>query len=340
MGVVANDLKEKVYKSAYLLFGEEAYLRTFYKNALKKAMVNEGDNLNFSYFEGTGTEVNEVINLLTTMPFMAEHRVVIVENSGWFSKTGSSDEESATDAGNGRFSELIDTIKALDEDTIIIFSEEKVDKRSKLYKTVQNKGVAEEFVNQTEDSLAKWIFNYAKALNTSIDSNTAYYLVSECGKDMNSLQNELEKLVAYCLERKVITKADVDNVCTHQVNNKIFDMITAIALHKQKEALRLYYDLLTLREPPFYILTLLSRQYTQMLSVKDGVIKGQGAGTIASKTGIKDWLVKRLMEQTRSMSTESIKKNLRACAKADEDIKTGNLTDMLSVELLIISCSM
>ena len=340
MGVVANDLKEKVYKSAYLLFGEEAYLCTFYKNALKKALVNEGDNLNFSYFEGTGTEVTEVINLLTTMPFMAEHRVLIVENSGWFSKAGSSDEEGISDAGSGRFSELIDTIKALGEDTIIIFSEEKVDKRSKLYKAVQNKGVVEEFVNQTEDSLTKWIINYAKSLNTSIDSNTAYYLVSECGKDMNLLQNELEKLVAYCLDRKVITKADVDNVCTHQVNNKIFDMITAIALHKQKEALRLYYDLLTLRESPFHILTLLSRQYTQMLSVKDGVKKGQGASTIASKMGIQDWLVKRFMDQTRSMSTESIKRNLEACAKADEDIKTGNLTDIMSVELLIISCSM
>ena len=91
MGVVATSLSTKEYKNAYLLYGAEAYLRNYYKNALRVALVSEGDNLNYSYFEGTGTNPNEVAGLLSTMPFLAEHRVIIVENSGWMSKSSLKD---------------------------------------------------------------------------------------------------------------------------------------------------------------------------------------------------------------------------------------------------------
>ncbi len=339
MGVVSNSLNSKEYKSAYLLYGSEGYLRNYYKKALKTALVNEGDNLNYSYFEGTGTNPNEVAELLQTMPFMAEYRVIIVENSGFCAKSSGSDSED-DEKISGKLSLLIEGIKSIPDNVIIIFSEEKVDKRSKLFKAITAMGIAEEFEEQTEDMLAKWLSNMAKAGGKRMDPATAYYLVSECGKDMLLLEQELNKLMAWCLERDNITQVDVDTVCTHQVNGKIFDMITAIAMHRQKEALALYYDLLTLRESPFHILTLLVRQYTQMLAVKDGLNKNESAVVIAGKLGIKDWLVKKIMDQVRRMNINDIKRNLEACAKADEDIKNGNLTDGLSVELLIVSCSM
>lgn len=337
MGVISNDISQKDFKSAYLLYGNEAYLRLYYKNALKRELVNDGDNLNYSYFEGGGIDVNEITGLLQTMPFMAEHRVIIIENSGWFSKAGSDSE--GDDKSSGKFSSLIDTIKELMPETVIIFSEEKADKRSKLYKAVSAKGAAEEFSEQTDEQLARWLMNIAKASGKSMSPDTAFYLVSECGKDMMLLENEMAKLTAWALEKDSITIKDVDTVSTHQVNGKIFDMVSAIANHRQKEALSLYYDLLTLRESPFHILTLLTRQYTQMLAVKDSMNRGIPASMTASKIGAQDWLVKKISDQVRRMNLTDIRKNLEACAKADEDIKNGNITDMMSVELLIVSCA-
>lgn len=340
MATVNQDITSKEYKSAYLLYGSEAYLKNYYKNLLKEALVNPGDNLNYSYFEGTSTNVNEVCDLLQTMPFMAEHRVVIVENSGWFAKSGSDDDgEDGGKASGGKTGQLIESLKVLSEDVIIIFCEEKVDKRSKLYKAVCAVGTAEEYTEQSDEQLARWLANIAKASNKQLDSQTAMYLVSECGKDMLLLQNEMEKLLAWCLERNTITVKDVDEVCTHQVNNKIFDMITAIAVRNQKEALRLYYDLLTLRESPFHILTLMTRQYQRMLAIKDASEKREPVGQTASKLSMQDWLVKKIAEQSKKMSMTELKNCLKACAKADEDIKSGNLSDTLSIELLIVSCS-
>lgn len=339
MGVVASSLSSKEYKNAYLLYGSEGYLRNYYKKALKVALVNEGDNLNYSYFEGTGTNPSEVAGLLSTMPFMAEHRVIIVENSGWMAKfSGEEGEEKSS--GDGKLSLVIEGIKNIPEDVIIIFVEEKADKRSKLYKAITSKGVAEEFGEQQDETLARWLINQAKAAGKSMDPATAMYLVSECGKDMFLLEKEIEKLMAWCLDRPGITREDVDTVCTHQVNNKIFDMVTAIAMHRQKEALAMYYDLLVLRESPFHILTLLVRQYTRMLAVKDAMLKKIPLASLAGRLEMQDWLVKKIGEQTRNISLKEIRRNLEACAKADEDIKSGNLTDSMSLELLIVGCSM
>lgn len=339
MGVVASSLSSKEYKNAYLLYGSEGYLRNYYKKALKVALVNEGDNLNYSYFEGAGTNPSEVAGLLSTMPFMAEHRVIIVENSGWMAKS-SGEEGEEKSSGDGKLSLVIEGIKNIPEDVIIIFVEEKADKRSKLYKAITSKGVAEEFGEQQDETLARWLINQAKAAGKSMDPATAMYLVSECGKDMFLLEKEIEKLMAWCLDRPGITREDVDTVCTHQVNNKIFDMVTAIAMHRQKEALAMYYDLLVLRESPFHILTLLVRQYTRMLAVKDAMLKKIPLASLAGRLEMQDWLVKKIGDQTRNISLKEIRRNLEACAKADEDIKSGNLTDSMSLELLIVGCSM
>ena len=102
----------------------------------------------------------------------------------------------------------------------------------------------------------------------------------------------------------------------------------------------MYYDLLVLRESPFHILTLLVRQYTRMLAIKDAMQKRVPIAQIAGTLDMQDWLAKKIGDQTRNISLKEIRRNLEACAKADEDIKNGNLTDSMSLELLIVECSM
>jgi DNA polymerase-3 subunit delta len=338
MGVTANSLKNKDYKRAYLLYGTESYLRRYYKNALKEALVNEGDNLNYSYFEGRGINPQEVVSMLQTMPFLAEHRVVLIENSGWFAK-GSDDDSDSSGENLGGLEGFAEAVKNLSEDVVLIISEEKADKRSKLFKAINSVGICEEFPEQTEDSLVRWLINAAAASGKKMDNRTAFFIVDEVGTDMMLLENELSKLTAYCLLRDAITVADVEEVCTHRINNKIFDMIEAISMHRQKEALRLYDDLLSLRESPFHILALLVRQYTQMLSVKEGIDKNEPAKIIGDRLGMKDWVVKKLAEPARRMTREAIEACLEGCAATDEAIKNGNISDRMGVELLIIDFS-
>lgn len=337
---ILDDIKSRNFKNLYLVYGEEAYLRNYYKNALKNALVTEGDNLNYSYFEGSDCNISEIVDLVNTMPFMAEHRVVILENSSLFSKSSDGGEEENPSPKKGKASGdiLTNALTEISEDVIVIFSEEKPDKRNKLFKLIEKNGCAEEFPKATDDYLRRWIAGYLRNEGKEASGDTINYILSEIGNDMYTLSNELNKLTSWALDKDTITKADVDNVCTHQVNNKIFDMISAIAAHKREEALALYYDLLILRESPYHILTLLVRQYRQLLEVRSLMDNGEASALIASKTAIQEWLVKRFMQSLKGVGKRTLMGYLEACAKADEDIKNGNLTDNMSIELLIISC--
>ena len=64
-----EDLKTGQFKQIYLLYGQESYLKKQYKERFIKAMVPEGDTMNYSYYEGKKTDIKEVIDLAETLPF-------------------------------------------------------------------------------------------------------------------------------------------------------------------------------------------------------------------------------------------------------------------------------
>jgi DNA polymerase-3 subunit delta len=133
----------------------------------------------------------------------------------------------------------------------------------------------------------------------------------------------------------VVTDADVRAISTEHVTSKIFDMIAAIANRQTRKAMELYEDLLTLKEPPMRILFLISRQFNQILQVKELQAKGMDRNTIASKLKLQPFVVGRILPQARQFTREQLLSYVELCVDAEEAVKTGRLQDRLAVELLI-----
>ena len=55
-----EDIKTGQFKSVYLLYGEEAYLKKQYKERMTKAMIPDGDTINYAYYEGKGIRPGEL----------------------------------------------------------------------------------------------------------------------------------------------------------------------------------------------------------------------------------------------------------------------------------------
>ena len=83
MQTLNEDIKNHTFKPVYLLWGEEVFLKRSYKNRLRQAITG-GDTMNYNSFEGKGIDPAEIISLADTMPFFAEKRLILVEDSGWF----------------------------------------------------------------------------------------------------------------------------------------------------------------------------------------------------------------------------------------------------------------
>lgn len=319
-----EDLKTGQFKQIYLLYGEEGYLKRQYKERFTKAMLPEGDTMNYAYYEGKNVDVREVIDLAETLPFFSERRLIVFENTGFFKSAGV---------------ELADYVKEMPPTTYFLFIENEVDKRSKLYKAVKAKGHIVELGAQDEATLKRWVAGLVKKEGKQISESCIMYLLGKIGTDMENIQRELEKLFCYTLERDSIEKEDIDAVCVTQITNHIFDMVNAVAEKKQKKALDLYYELLALKEPPMRILFLLTRQYRILFHVKDLLQKGYGRKEIASKAGLHPFAAGKYMDQAKYFKTRELRKIMEDSADIDQRVKTGLLTDNLAVELFLVKYS-
>ncbi len=319
-----QDIKNQDFRQIYLLCGEEAYLRKQYRDRLREALQQEGDTMNSHYFEGKNTVVGEVTDLADTLPFFAPRRVIVVENSGWLQKGGDA---------------LAQYLPKLPDTTYLILVEAQVDKRTKLYKEIKKLGRVAEFLVQDEETLKRWILGMLKKENKQITGATLQYLLTQTGTEMDQIKNEVEKLLCYTMGQSEITKETVDQICTKRIQNHIFDMIEAIGKKEQKRALQLYYDLLILREPPLRILALMGRQFNFLLQIKELKNKGYSQAAMAAKTGLHGFVVGKYERQAAGFKTEELKKALEACVEADEQVKRGQMTDTMSVELLLVQYS-
>ena len=324
MKTIDEDIKTGQFKAVYLLYGEEAYLKKQYKDKLKNAMADPEDTMNFAAYEGKNINAKEVIDLAETLPFFADRRVILIENSGFF---------------KGSCEDLAEYMKQIPETTRFIFVEEEIDKRSKLYKAVKSAGKIVEFTTQTEELLTRWILSRLKKEGKNITGSVMQLFLSKTGSNMGNIDRELEKLICYCMDKNVIEAADVEAVTTEQTTNKIFDMVNAIAEHDQKKALDLYYDLLTLKEPPMRIMYLISRQFQILLNIKDMSGKGFDNATIAKNAGIPPFAVKRNMAQARGFSMQQLKQAIRDGVDFEESVKTGRMNDQMAAELFIVTYS-
>lgn len=324
MKMLAEDIKNGNFKTVYLLCGEEAYLKKQYKERLIRALCDPGDSMNFSRFEGKSIDPAAIISLADTLPFFAERRLILIEDSGFF---------------KNKCDELADYLPKMPDTTCILFVESEIDKRSRLYKAVQKQGRVTEFQTQDERTLMCWILGTLKKENRKITEATLRVFLEHIGTDMENISTELAKLLSYTEGRDVITTEDVDAICTVQTTGQVFEMIRALSEKKQKRALDLYYDLLALKEPPMRILFLIARQFQQLLVVKSLMSKGYDKAAIASRAKLAPFVAAKCMAQAKSFTREQLEAAVRDCVQAEEDVKTGRLSDTLSVELLILKYS-
>ena len=323
MKAIKEHIKSGSFKQFYLLYGEESYLIKLYRDKLKDAILGDSWQMNFSRFEGKDIDLKEVNDIAQTLPFFNDNRLILVDQSGLFKAQ----------------SDLADILAKAPTSTVFIFTEQEADKRNKAYKLINDRGTISEMKSLDAANLRLFVVSLLKPSNKMITQSICDYLLDKTGSDMENIKNEVEKLISFTLDRDTITKEDVETVVTTQVTGKIFQMMDAIGLKQQGNALALYYDLLSVREKPSHILFLIMRHFNILLQVKELVSHGFAPRLISDNVGIPGFAVSKYISQTKNFSREQLCKSLKLAADTEEQIKTGQINDKIGVELMIIGFS-
>lgn len=314
-----QNIKDKNFHKVYLLYGGEEYLIRTYKNRLKQSMLGR-DRMNYTYFEGKNINENEFINTALTLPFFAERRCIVVENSGWLKAPPEA---------------VAELFKHLPETSNIIFAEKEVDKRNKLYKRIKEIGYVAELSSPGREELKNWAAMILAEEGKKITVKNMDVFLEYTGENMDIIASELEKLITYVGEKEKIDLSDIEDITTIGVNNRIFDMVSAIIMKKTDYAMHLYDDLLALKEPPLRILFFIARHINQLLMVKNFSKMNMERENIAKELGVQPFVVGKLLQQARRFEISALESYLRRCIELEENIKKGEIPERLGVELII-----
>lgn len=317
---IEDELKRNQLSRFQLIYGEERYMVRYYKNMLIQKLSQPDDEMNRTFFRDNSTEPSQIAEAAQVLPFFAEHRLLVVEDSGFF-KTSS---------------DMADYMDTFPETTYIVFVEREIDKRNRLFKWIGKNGCVTECVRQQEKMLKQWMAGYAKKAGKSISVKSVERLIERVGTDMEMLSNELEKCIGYVGDRTAIEVSDVDAISSGVTVSKLFDMIDAVALGEKDRALRLYDDLLANKESPMSILYMFSRHINILLQMKECGNLGLSQSETAKKCGVPPFTVSKYARQAALFKRSKLLAMLETRLEYEEKFKSGRLSDQLAVELFLI----
>ncbi|MGM9917311.1 DNA polymerase III subunit delta [Anaerotignum sp.] len=330
MKTLKKNWKNHEFGRCYLFYGAETYLIREYEAALTKAILPEGaEMMNHDIFEEKRATAAAIMDAAETLPFLNEKRLVTVRNSEFFQKGGRKEEGEKLKA----------FLADLPETVCLLFIEEKAEKTNGLYKAVAKYGQAVEFKKPTEKDLGTWIKKRCKENGVEMSEGVLNLFLQTVDHDMENIDGELQKLMAYKGEETEIKAEDIRAVCTVSLEARVFDLVRAVAEKRPEKAVQIYRTLLSMKESPYMVLSLITRQFRLILETMLLSQSGMTNDAIGARLEIRDFAVKEYLRQSKRFSAEGWKHAVRDCLQVDLDIKSGKAAEETAVELLIMKYS-
>jgi DNA polymerase III delta subunit len=222
---------------------------------------------------------------------------------------------------------LPDWLDRVSDDVDLILIDEKPDKRTATYKVL--KEAVHEFPAWTDRDTAKaetWLLQQ----DLKLDKKSAHRIVERVGVDQWQLSSALEKL--RFLDE--ITEETIDETINARPSENVFNLFET-ALRGNAAKVHQMIATLELTEDAYQIFALLASQAFQLAA-----IQAAGAGDNPAKDfGIHPFVVSKLSNYARNLSTKEIRAIIKAFADADADIKLSRAEPWLLVEraLLVVA---
>lgn len=327
MADLKAQLSEKKLQKLYLFFGEETFLIDLNISRICE-LVPHMDFPEFNRIMITSdTPLAEVSDSLESFPMMAEKKLVIINDSGAFKAKAAADLKEF-------YTRRIENIA---EDTVVIFRESEVDKRSTVYKAAVKHGWVGEFTHLDDTDLITWVMREAKNLGSKISKDNAQLLISISDRSLLTLKNELEKLCAYSKDE--ITAPTIERLASRSLEAKVFDLCDYMIQSNTGMALCVLEELKTNKESPFGILYMIFSTYSKMLKCKVITERHEPYEAYPSLLGVPKFSVKKYTDGAKKFSKSELSRILMLAIELDLSVKRGEIPQWQAVEKLVVEGS-
>ena len=313
-------------KNFYLLYAEDKELINKEIDSLIKKLSISSD----SVIKYDITDIDNIVNEAETIGMFSPIKMVIIDSTNYFAKEKS----------NIDIKVLEDYFDNYNKDSylVFIFNNSSVDTRKRLYKLISSKGIVKK-VDINENELNVYVRNYVK--DYKIDNSTISYFLTKSGTNISNIDSELDKLMLYKINDRVITKEDIDLLVIENSEESIYDLVSSILKDDTKKAMKLYEKFTLDGMDVNQMIPIIANQFRLLFQVKRLYNQGKTNQQIADILEFKNvYRVKYLLSDSYYYSEDDLKKYLVKLSNIDRDIKMGRNNGEVALQMFIMKKDM
>lgn len=334
--ITEAELKKQIekgdFQTLYLLHGEEKYLvRNYAERLIGKAAGKSFLDFNLQKFDGDAA-VDEIAAAVEALPFLSERKCVSVSDLNVEAKSAQE---------LSKWNELISNIP---ETTVLVIFLPSVGidyRKSSKWKSFLNAvgkyGVTVQLKQREGPELEKLLCTMAAKRYCDLSRQDAAHLIFLCGKNLQTLVNELEKLCSY-VGSGAITKKEIDLLTARNMETTVFILSKALLSGEYDRAYHLLDQLFYQNEEPILILAALSSAYLDLYRVRAAVQSGENAsypGKIFPEYKGKEFRLRNAERDGKKMSLEILRASLDVLLETDLALKSSRISDRVLLEKMI-----
>ena len=307
----------------YLIYGVDKYLID--KEIDKIIKKNKIDNNSIIKYSLNEDSIDNILEDANTFNLFSDTKLIIVNDANIFNSSN----DILTD-------KIINYLNNYNNKSYLVFTllSDKIDNRKKITKVMSDKG---NIINLNKKEVdTNYIISYLKENDYQINMSDARMILNKVGNNLFSINNELDKLMLFKLEDKVIDKNSIDLLINENIDSSLFALVDSITNKDKNKMLKLYHECL-LESDPIMIINMLANKYILLYQVKRLISDGYSDDKIAKELEVHPYPVKLARNMCYSYSVKEILDIILKLANLDKDIKLGNVNGEVGLEFLLLS---
>lgn len=307
----------------YLIVGEDQELINFYLNKIMKEIgLDEEKKINYDM---NTSSISDILDEVSMISLFSSEKVVIGYNFD-IGKINDNDRDYLIRYLNNNNS----------NDRYIILIAGKVDGRSKDYKIFKDKFKIIDLLQvDNGKDIYKYVEDYIKDGGYKIDKYNLDYLVELLGNDINNINNEIDKILLYLNDDKVISREVIDKLVSDNIDNIMYEFTNAVLDRDYEKISKMYNDFKMENVGYDYLIGSLGNALRGALVIKILYNQGNSNNEIAKFIGKKEFYIKKMIERLYNYTVDDLCMMIDKLGIIDREYKSGKSNiDMLELYLL------
>lgn len=282
-------------------------------------------------------EVSTFLNEAASAPFIAEHRLLIVEGIPNFWAEG-------VEKKGQKKRDFASLFAQVHPQVILLFIEPKPDRRLNTVKELIALAEIKNFAPVSGEPLLRWVQSALQACGARAERDVPFALVQCVGSDQSLLSQEIAKLALHATGRP-ITRRDIEVLTVASAEQTVWYLSDLLGAGRTQEAVTYCRSLLERGESAqkiwSYFLWIVANFASVVSVVEEGTTGIQG---VMQAAGVKFSAARSLIPLARTCKRPELRSLMERVADADIALKTGSLRTSAESEVeltaLLDSCLM